>query len=109
MGTSEIRSHKMRRAVPYVTTRRVVSCNAHYVALLALEDEMHTLFYCNLRVVLILFPKKYSKYPSFRTLELIMQGAKGTAFTILAGVFTIQINAGPRHSYATIYVSHDNA
>ena len=29
------------------------------------------------------------------------------AFTILAGFFITQINAGPRHSYASIYVSHD--
>ena len=72
VGASEICTHKMRYAVPSPQDLQCPRCYA------SLEGEMHTYkFYCkafaDVRVKFI--PKQYSKYPSFRTLELMMKDA----------------------------------
>jgi hypothetical protein len=71
VGASDIRTHKMRYKVLSPQDLKCPLCDA------SLEDELHTLFYCkalsDLRAKYI--PERYSKYPSFQTLEAMMQDA----------------------------------
>ena len=69
VGVSDLRSHKMRYALPKPEDLVCPLCN------FVLEDEMHFLFYCknldDLRKKYI--PSKYSVYPSYDTFRALMQ------------------------------------